>query len=825
MIETGSDIEVHDVDDNQIAILGFGDGSVTPEAKWNKELMTKNEVHIFFNYLELAEGYFKRGCYIDTELKEGRFHMRTEPTNPSYNSTTGGFQYELIFEAFEMLWQDCIMFYTYQGLKETGWNLTGTPAQHAQIAVDSINDQFGTDWTIGEIPDMSPTLISYDSQNAFDGLTDIAETFGLEWYADYENKTINFVSSYEFGDHIQLKREEELSEITVSNENSDEYCTRLIVFGSTRNIPSNYRSTGSGEIVDAIVQKRLRMPVSTGDHLDAFPNMKPSQIDPQVKVFDDIYPKRIGTITSIRSEVTKNDDGVEMTVFFFKDSGLAFSEDYLMPGLNLSLHFESGFLWGRDLELTYHPPKEEGETGEFEIVNDQDNPDLIVPNDILCPKAGDQYVLYNFNIDLVDDQYIPEAEAELKAKAEEYFTSVLEDNATYTCTMNPYRLAEYGLDLDMGQRVKLVTLMLRNGYKNSRIRGFEKVLDTPITTYIVGDKPVYKRLKNIEKTVETNKEIADMQYLEAMKAVKNTARTVKGMQYIREALANNTSIDGGLVLTSTIILGAIFGGEWQANAGINGVGGGTDDVAFWAGGTLDQAVNLVENPDATSDVAQIVITHGGMIIANNAYIKGKINATSGLIGGIKISGDSLTNEGFNNDAYIILRNDLSKTFAGIGGNILPASAGGISAVARFENNRINTDIIAPDNIALLVSASGSHNKNTAIMMNGGYLSGLALMPLQVDSNKTLTNTDVWVSCYNTTGITITLPAVPEKGKVFYLRQINTSGFTILGKSGSTGYQIQTSTGGIVDSMNFSSHGGTAMLFFDGQFWCYSYMGA
>lgn len=819
MIETGSDIEVHDVEDNQIAILGFGDGSVTPEAKWNKELMTKNEVHIFFNYPELAEGYFKRGCYIDTDLKEGRFYMRTEPTNPSYNSTTGGFQYELIFESFEMLWQDCIMFYTYQGLKETGWNLTGTPAQHAQIAVDSINDQFGTDWTIGEIPDMSPTLISYDSQNAFDGLTDIAETFGLEWYADYENKTINFVSSYEFGDHIQLKREEELSEITVSNENSDEYCTRLIVFGSTRNIPSNYRSTGSSEIVDAIVQKRLRMPVATGDHLDAFPNMKPSQIDPQVKVFDDIYPKRIGTITSIRSVVTKNDDGVEMTVFFFKDSGLAFSEDYLMPGLNLSLHFESGFLWGRDLELTYHT-----DTEEFEIVNDQDNPDLIVPNDTLCPKAGDQYVLYNFNIDLVDDQYIPEAEAELQAKAEEYFTSVLEDNATYTCKMNPYRLAEYGLDLDMGQRVKLVTLMLRNGYKNSRIRGFEKVLDTPITTYIVGDKPVYKRLKNIEKTVETNKEIADMQYLEAMKAVKNTARTVKGMQYIREALANNTSIDGGLVLTSTIILGAIFGGEWQANAGINGVGGGTDDVAFWAGGTLDQAVNLVNNPDAVSDVAQIVITHGGKIIANEAYIKGKIKATSGTIGGFDINGTSLINSGFNNDASVIFRNDIHKVFAGIGGNVLPATSG-LRAVARFENNDTSDQWSLGQNIALILEASGSaYNQDVALWITKGCIAGLSLMSKQVNSDQTLTNGDTWISCYNSGSISLTLPSNPEKGKVYYLKQINSSGFTIIGKSGTSGYQIHTSTGSIVDSMNFSSHGGTTMLLFDGQYWCYSYMG-
>lgn len=819
MIETGSDIQVYDVDDNPIALLGYGDGDVTPAAQWLKELMTKNEIHLFFNYTELLESYFNRGCYINTSYKEGRFWLRSAPKKPSYNTSTGGLQYELIFEAFEMLWQDCPMFYSYQNASEVEWKLTGTPSQFLQIGIDAINTQFGSNWKIGKCPDMEPILIEFDSEFVFDGFTKVAEAFGLEWYADYDNESVNFVDSYEFGYHITLEREKELIELTVSNENNEDYCNRLIVFGSTRNIPSNYRSTGSNDIVDALIQKRLRMPVDVGDYLDAFPNMKATQIDPKVKKFDDIFPKRIGTITGIRTETTKNDDGVEMTVFFFKDSGLTFSEDYLMVGLNLSAHFETGNLIGRDLELTYHP-----KTQEFEITNDQDNPDLIIPNDIFCPSEGDEYVLYNFNISLVGDQYIPEAEQALKVEAEKYFTSILEDNATYTCPVNPYENKNSGLDFDIGQRVKLVSLILKNKFKNSRVRGFEKTIDTHIVTYTVGDKPSYSRRKTIENTVESNKEIADMQYLEAMKAVKNTARTVKGMRYIREALENYTSIENGLVLTSTIILGAIFGGEWQANAGINGVGGGTDDVAFWAGGTLDQAVNLVANPDATSDVAQIVITHGGGIIANNAYIKGKINAKEGFIGGMKISGESLTNEGFNNDAYIILRNDLSKTFAGIGGNILPASSGGISAVARFENNRINTDVIAPDNIALLVSASGSHNKNTAIMMNGGYLSGLALIPLQVDSNETLVNRDVWVSCYNTSNITITLPTKPEKGKVFYLRQINSSGFTIVGKSSTESYQIHTASGTIVDSMDFSSQGGTAMMFFDGQFWCYSYMG-
>ena len=99
------------------------------------------------------------------------------------------------------------------------------------------------------------------------------------------------------------------------------------------------------------------------------------------------------------------------------------------------------------------------------------------------------------------------------------------------------------------------------------------------------------------------------------------------------------------------------------------------------------------------------------------------------------------------------------------------------------------------------------------------------MTKQVNTNQTLTNGDTWISCYNSGSISLTLPSNPEKGKVYYLKQINSSGFTIIGKSGISGYQIHTAIGSIVDSMNFSSHGGTAMLLFDGQFWCYSYMGA
>lgn len=88
-----------------------------------------------------------------------------------------------------------------------------------------------------------------------------------------------------------------------------------------------------------------------------------------------------------------------------------------------------------------------------------------------------------------------------------------------------------------------------------------------------------------------------------------------------------------------------------------------------------------------------------------------IEVQSGKIAGFRVSGNGLSNgPNFNNDAYVIFRNDYYKCFAGIGGNVLPA-ASGMRAVARFENDDTHDQwSLAGRNIALLLSATnGTYN--------------------------------------------------------------------------------------------------------------------
>lgn len=115
---------------------------------------------------------------------------------------------------------------------------------------------------------------------------------------------------------------------------------------------------------------------------------------------------------------------------------------------------------------------------------------------------------------------------------------------------------------------------------------------------------------------------------------------------------------------------------------------------------------------------------GGAVTCNVGNFN-NINVQSGKIAGFKISGNGLTNDPFDNDAYVIFRNDAHKCFAGIGGNVMPASSG-MRSVGRFENEDTTDWWGLGRNIALLLSARGS-TYNHAFIGNGhGSLDGFVV---------------------------------------------------------------------------------------------------
>lgn len=140
----------------------------------------------------------------------------------------------------------------------------------------------------------------------------------------------------------------------------------------------------------------------------------------------------------------------------------------------------------------------------------------------------------------------------------------------------------------------------------------------------------------------------------------------------------------------------------------------------------DGVISAINQSAESVTISASKINFNGMVTMNNSF-RVEVNGTT-HIGGFVVGGNGLTNRNddgtFTNDAYIIFRNDPHKCFAGIGGNILPASSG-TRGVARFENYDESDWWGLGHNYALLVGARGAAD-NSAIAISGGYVSGLAL---------------------------------------------------------------------------------------------------
>lgn len=188
------------------------------------------------------------------------------------------------------------------------------------------------------------------------------------------------------------------------------------------------------------------------------------------------------------------------------------------------------------------------------------------------------------------------------------------------------------------------------------------------------------------------------------------------------------------------------------------------------------------------------INLNGVTTINNSF-RVEVDGTT-HIGGFVVSGNGLTNRNdngtFTNDAYIIFRNDTYGCFAGIGGNILPASTGA-RGVARFENHDQSDWLgMGTANYAMIVSARNALD-NVALQMNGGYISGLAVKTAEMSASGTIARDVVSVACINQSEITLTLPTMQpyDDGHVVKIRNIN--GAKVNVKPG-YGYQIAYSAG-------------------------------
>lgn len=482
--------------------------SINGNAVHRKKLMSEDYIMLRFNLDTPVT--FERGDYVDMPF--GRYEV-VDKNYPAYNSSTGGYEYEMRLDAYYWKWKNKSLFYDRQATnREAAWSLTRTPDAHLSVVVSNLKAlgyMYGNKeltFFIDESVDKSAKLITYNNTNIIAALTQIAEAWDTEWWVEDH---IIHLGRCEYNTNISFELGRNVQSMSRS-ESNDNFATRIYAFGSTRNLPTDYRKN-EGMEVEGVVQKRLMLPIGV-PYIDAAENMSSDEVVESVVVFDDVYPRRVGTMQNVTAEeritIVEHQDGTKTeekwNAYRFQDSGLTFSERYVIPGEELRVVFTSGALNGMHFGVIFNPEKKDENTPDaqlWEIVRNEEY-GIFLPNEILKPANGDEYVLYGFDTSFVGDAYLPAAEQELKQRAEEYIEKAKEDPSVYECLMNMVELTEKDINLNIGHRVHLVNPAYFEEGRDSRIYGFEKHLDGSQVTYTVGNTAGYSRLAEMEGKIK-----------------------------------------------------------------------------------------------------------------------------------------------------------------------------------------------------------------------------------------------------------------------------------------------------------------------------------
>ena len=485
------------------------DAPVTKEAIIKYVLMGDYYIELPFNLLEPTT--FARGSYI---TYKGRKFEIMSTVRPEFDNKTGGYKYTLKFEAQQNHMKRFVCFWLGGDNPEAVFHNTTDLESFAALIVANMNKQLGGEnWQVGTITVDNPKatkLVSFNGDKCWDILNTIAETFETEWWTEENGDLVSLCfGKLDFGSPEEFRQGNVVKNIPAKKGDDSSYGTRFYVFGSTRNLTSDYGQAPQGGETNHVSEIRLRLPDGQR-YIDAIPGISGSDIVEQVVFFDDIYPKNTETVTSIETVDREIIEGQTDKAYVMYCKDTPFLPSDMIEGETLGATFTSGSLMGRDFELSinYKPETwkpEDGFDKKFEIiaqVETSGESQLIIPNESLHPEPGDTFVITGVKL---PKERIEEAEKELLKAGESYAAKHSSDTDVYDCETNPVYCQENKKNYDVGQAVRLVDPHFGESGRLSRIQGYEKKLyNEYIATYTVGDNTAYSRIGNIESEVKAN---------------------------------------------------------------------------------------------------------------------------------------------------------------------------------------------------------------------------------------------------------------------------------------------------------------------------------
>lgn len=359
----------------------------------------------------------------DYTVWEGvRYSINALP-NVKKNSTNS-FDYDITFESqyYELLKTQ------FMDLDENSdFYLVGNVETFIDLIVTNMN-RTHTGWAKGTCDQTNTDykLLNFSKNNCMQVLQKLHEEFEGEFY--FNGKNINFTDKAGSDSGLTFKYKQGLRNITRQTLSEKNIITRLYAFGSKKNLASDYRD----------YCRRLKFVLAGGEsYLEK--NIAEYGIIEHTEIFDDIYPHRTGTISSVDAgDITK-----------FTDNGMDFNlNDYLLPGVTAKIHFNSGDLGGYEFEVYSY----DNATKEFTIIAFKDEQGYDMPNDTLKPAIGDKYVLLDIKM---PQTYIDAAETNLQNKAQGYLDDNCIPRVTYILVPDWRYFKTNSISLNLGDSITI----------------------------------------------------------------------------------------------------------------------------------------------------------------------------------------------------------------------------------------------------------------------------------------------------------------------------------------------------------------------------------
>ena len=397
------------------------------------------------------------------ELEGVRYKVKSRYRPKQKNTQT--YEYSVKFYAPIHDAEDTLMLFQ-EGGTTSEFSYDGGPREHLQLWIDNMNRRAGGNlWSIGTVITADNKTIDYRNVKCWDaafGSNGIAATFETEMWAD--GYAINLCKA-ERGEMVELGYLQGLTNLAQEDNGEVKFFTRLFPLGSTRNIDA----TKYG-------YSRLQLP-DRSIYVDKNVDLYGVKEETEETAFSEIFPKYIGTISSMRSEEKENEEGRKYTVYYFKDNGMNWNpKDYEIPDLDYMLQFQTGELAGRGTDGSFQAAWHE-DTKEWEIINVYPDDTTQIPGGAIIPQPGDQYIPWNF---AMPQEYITAAEQEYKLAVDDFLNTYSFDPNKYTGTTDRNYIEKNNTTLRIGWNVRLLSEQYfgsTGGYKDTRITKVQRKLN------------------------------------------------------------------------------------------------------------------------------------------------------------------------------------------------------------------------------------------------------------------------------------------------------------------------------------------------------------